>query len=211
MFDAAGTPGFVAGDERERILVAFADAVVERGYAHVTLDDVLRKGHVDPVGFARHFADLERWFLAAYDAAYEQAFTAAGAAFVATPGDWALGARAALEALWEFVTHSPTFAWLCTVEVFHVGERALAHRTRSLEMFAEFLEPGYAAAGERAPQRLVSEMIAGGIFELARRYTTESRLHQLPETLPSVVLFVLTPFVGREEAYRLAGLASSGA
>jgi AcrR family transcriptional regulator len=206
VFETGKTPGFVAEDERDRILAAFAEAVVDRGYPAVTLDAVLEAAGVDAEAFGRHFADLEECFLAAYDAAYDQAFAAAGGAFVNTPGSWSEGARAALERLLDFVTNTPAFAWLCTVEVLHAGPRAMAHRRRSFELFQLFLEPGFAEAGALEHKRVVSEMIAGGIFEMTRNYTVDGRLEQLQEALPAVVVLVLSPFVGRDEAYRLAGL-----
>ena len=69
----------------------------------------------------------------------------------------------------------------------------------------EFLEPGYVETGAPASApRTTSHMIAGSVFELIRRHAATDRLHELPNALFEVTLIVLSPFVGREEAGRIA-------
>jgi hypothetical protein len=68
-----------------------------------------------------------------------------------------------------------------------------------------FLEPGYSEAAENAPAtRLMSELIAGGVFDIIHRHTQQAELEQLPLALPAVTVLTLTPFVGNDEAARLA-------
>ena len=191
-------------DERERLVAALAALIAARGYEGTTAALIASRAGVDLHAFDRYFAGKEDCLLAAWDACAEQGFNAAAEAFVATPGSWAEATHAALAALLEFATASADFASLVAV-LPYAGTRGLVHRDRSLDLFMEFLEPGYAEAGAPASgARTTSHMIAGSVFELIRCYAGAGRFHELPDALPEVTLIVLSPFVGREEAERIA-------
>jgi AcrR family transcriptional regulator len=196
---------FHVRDTRELLLAAMAELVAEHGYEHASPPAVAARAGVSRSVFALHFESKEGCLLAAYDAAAEQAFSAAAAAFVATPGSWAEATHAALDGLLEYAAATPTFARLAEQALIHGGERAVARRAQVLDLFMEFLEPGYAIAGEPpdAP-RTASHLIGGAVYELLRRHVAEDRLAELPYALPEITLIVLSPFVGREEALRIA-------
>jgi AcrR family transcriptional regulator len=204
--DPIGRTGtFVVEDERGAILAAFAEHVAENGYRATTEADTVARAGVEAEAFGRYFPDTEACFVAAYDAAAQQCFSLVAEAYIHRGGTWIEGAHAALAALLEFVAGTPAFARLATVEIVNVGPRGLAHRDKSLDLFMELLEPGY-FGDSPPPSRLVSEMIAGGIFELMRRHAMEGRLEQLPDALPAITVVALAPFIGLTEARRLAAL-----
>jgi len=196
---------FQVRDSRELVLAAMAELVAEQGYERTSIRAIAARAGVSRSVFALHFESEEDCLLAAYDAAAEQAFSAAAAAFVATAGSWAEATHSALDALLEYAAETPTFARLAEQALIHGGERAVARRGQVLDLFMEFLEPGYVIAGEppEAP-RTASHLIAGAVYELLRRHVAEDRLVELPYALPEVTLIVLSPFVGREEALRIA-------
>jgi hypothetical protein len=47
-------------------------------------------------------------------------------------------------------------------------------------------------------------MAAGALFELIRSHASENRLARLPDALPTALLVVLAPVVGRDAALALA-------
>jgi AcrR family transcriptional regulator len=197
--------------ERQRILTALAELVAEQGYASTSEDQIIERAGVPRAAFDRRFADKEDCLLAAHDAALGHAFGAAAHAFLRTGGTWAEATRAALAGMLEVAAGSPALTQLCMTAAFHESERAAERHNRAIELFTGFLEPGYATSGEPAAgTRLTREMIAGGIFELIRAHVVEQRLDELPNALPSVTILTLTPFVGREEAGRMAGLSPGG-
>lgn len=199
---------FVARDEHERIAAALAELASEHGYEAVTTAQIAAKAGVGRDCFDRHYATKEDCFTAGYDAAVEQAFSAAAAAFIATSGSWAEGAHAALAALLDFVAGAPTVASLFVAAPLNVREAALERRQRAFELFSEFLQPGFAEGGDRLPdRRLLVEMIAGGIFQIFGLHAAAGRIEQLPDALPAVTLVTLGPFIGHDEALRLAGSA----
>ena len=71
--------------------------------------------------------------------------------------------------------------------------------------FMRLCELGYARAEPAGPSmRLAPQVVAGAVFELIRSHVVENRLERLPEALPTAVLIVLAPVVGRDEALRVA-------
>jgi AcrR family transcriptional regulator len=191
-------------DRRELLLAAMAELVAEQGYERTTIEQVIVHADVEQGAFALYFDSKEDCLLAAYDTAAEQAFSAAAVAFMSTPGTWAEAIHTALAALLDYSAQTPTFGRLAHEALLHGGERAVAARDRALDLFMEFLEPGYAIAGEPDAPRTPSHMIAGAVYELLHRHVVDDRLEELPNALPEITLIVLSPFVGRGEATRIA-------
>jgi AcrR family transcriptional regulator len=199
------------GGERQRILSAFADLVAEQGYASTTEDQIIERAGVESAAFDRRFADKEDCLLAAHDAAMGHAFGVAAHAFLRAGGSWPEATRAALAGMLGAAAGARALTRLCITAAFQGSERAAERHDRAVSLFAGFLEAGHETAGARPEDaRLTREMIAGGIFELVRTHVVERRIDELPEALPSATIFTLTPFVGREEAGRIAGLPPGG-
>lgn len=188
-------------------MVALAELSIEQGYADTTIEQIAARAELDEATFRGHFASKEECLLAAYDAAVDQAFSAAMRAYGSTPGTWAQATHAALRRLLEFLADTPALTNLCVVEAYHSGDRVFDRRQRALSLFTTFLEPGYSEAdADGPPTRLMSELIAGGVFDIIHKHTLQRRLDQLPAALPAVTVLTLSPFVGNDEAARLADL-----
>jgi len=148
--------------------------------------------------------DHER-MLADYDAAMEMAFAEIEHAFLVADGDWAERMRIALARLLTLASRNPEQARLCTIRVFEAGQAGLERRDVWMARFTGLCDSGYAQSGRSGgPPRLIPPIAAGALFELIRTHASEDRLEQLPEALPTAVLVVLAPVVGREAALALA-------
>jgi AcrR family transcriptional regulator len=208
----AGNPGFVSHDEREWLLGLFAELVAERGYEEVKLADLAERAGLDLASVQAYFACEEDCALAATDASTAQCFSAVAEAFMSTPGDCPRAAHAALDAMLRFMASVPAFVQLGLADLPRLSPRAAAHRRGYLDQFAEFLGPGFAAAPELPPQpELISQLIAGGIYEIIAKHLVEGRLDQLPDALPAVSFLTVALFFGVEEARRVASLPAPGA
>lgn len=199
----AAVATFVARDERERLFVALAELIAERGYDDVAPEAVADRAGLPPDAFERCFDSVEECLLGAFEAAAEQAYTASADAFMRTPGSWAEAVHAALAQLLGFLAGSPELTRMCIVEALYAGSPALERRDRALARFADFLEPGYAESADPPPV-VVSEAISGGVYELIRAHAVERRVETLPRSLPQATVIALSPFVGNAEAERLA-------
>jgi hypothetical protein len=96
-------------------------------------------------------------------------------------------------------------ALVCTVRILEAGAAGVQRRDVGMARFMGLCQAGYSQSGAApAPSDLVPSIAAGALFELIRTHTTDDRLDQLPEALPTAVLIVLAPILGRDEALALA-------
>lgn len=204
---SARNPAFIAHDEREELLAAYVGLVRDLGYDAVTLTVLSERSGLGPGAVSRHFAEPLDCALAACEVAGGQVFSAVAETFMSTAGDCPLAAREALRAMLEAMAGMPDFVHLIIAEYPQLGARAHAQRRRYLDLFAEFLGPGFAAAGHMPAQpEVLSLVIAGGIYEILAKHHLEGRLDQLPDALPGIVFITVAPFFGVEEARRVAAL-----
>lgn len=200
----APVPTFVPADEREEYLLAFAELVYERGYELVRLADVAERLAVPPDAVRAYWTSEEACAVDALRAGTEQTFAAVARAFMSAPGDCAAAAHRSLEVLLGALAGSPAMASLAILVPPMLSPRAAARHTGVLDVFAEFLGPGFAAMGHAPPQpEVVSQVLTGGISEVLRRHAVERRLTELPAALPAVSHVCVAAFFGLEDAHRV--------
>jgi AcrR family transcriptional regulator len=200
---------FVVHSQRERILDAVANLCAASGYAALTVDDIAQEAAVSLKAFYEHFADKEDAFLVAYEAGYGKGLAIVEAAYEAAPG-WRAGVAAGISALFEFLASEPAFAHLVLIDAQFATPQTADRSDRGTTPFAQMLVPGLEETSAQTPPPPVAiEAIAGGIFELCFSYAVGGRIAELPELTPRATYFALAPFIGAEEAGRIAttGLA----
>jgi AcrR family transcriptional regulator len=181
----------VAESQRERLLVAMADATAAKGYANVAVADVIERAGVSRRSFYEHFSNKEDAFLAAYDAGVAGLLDAIAEAEEAAAHDGGLPARAraGTEVYLRLLADNPAFARTFLIEVLGAGQRALQRRDAVHERFAERLADGFAAiahdAGRAvpAPAPYVFRAAVGAIHELV----LDCLLKRGPEALPELL------------------------
>jgi len=197
-------PTFTPGNERERLLVAFAELAYERGYELVRLSDLPGRTGVPIDVVLGYWTTEEECVLAALQTGAEQTFAAVANAFMSDPGDCAAAAHRSLGVLLDFLAASPALASLSILVPPVLSARAAARHKSVLDVFGEFLGPGFAAMGYTPPRpEIVSQVLTGGIFDVLRRHALERRLHELPSALPAVSHVCISAFFGLEEAVRV--------
>jgi AcrR family transcriptional regulator len=203
---------FVVHNQRERLIAGLAEAVAEHGYAATTITDLTKQAAVSRRTFYEHFESKEECFLAAYDAVLSQIRERIAQATEAEEG-WAQRVRAGLAALLRFFASEPAFAKLGMVESFAAGPAVAARHREAIESFIPMLRLGREEiAGEQAVPGTTEEAIVGGIALLVARRVIAGETERLEQLLPDVVRFALAPYLGEEEAARLAALpAPAGA
>jgi len=195
---------FVAQNQRERMLLATAELVAERGYQKTTIELIAKTARVALVTFYEHFDDKEGCFLAAFD----ESVAAAAEVFAELLDDerpWPDQISAALEVLLEMVVAEPARAKLCIVESQAAGGVALARYQGLLESVAPKLREGRALnprAG-RLPEGLETA-IAGGLAWLVHQRLVDDRVDDLKALLPEMLQVTLTPYVGEVAAAKAA-------
>ncbi len=195
---------FVAQNQRERIITALVDTVAERGYNATTVAHITKTAAVSRRTFYEHFADKEACFLAAYELVVDH-IRASMRAAADSFADWPQKVRAALATMLRFLSDEPDLARLCMIEpVAAGGEIAARHRT-AMQGFVEILKAGRPEhGGDRPLPAATEEALVGGIVSLIVREISSGRGEELENLLPDLVELTLAPYLGIEEAERLA-------
>ncbi len=202
---------FVTQNQRERMLLATAELVAERGYQKTTIELIAKTARVALVTFYEHFANKEECFLAAFDESVE----AAGEVFVEmvdTEQPWVDQIAAGLEVFLEMVVTERSRAKLCIVESQAAGGEALARYQGMLESVAPKLREGrdLNQRTSRLPEGL-EVAIVGGLMWLVHQRLVADRVDDLKGLLPEMLQVTLTPYVGEVEAARAAEAAQARA
>lgn len=191
---------FIVHNQRERMLLAVAEAVAEQGYATTTVADIISRARLSRRTFYEHFADKEECFLAAYDTVVEQLLAGVGHAYEQAD-TWPQKVHDGLHAFLFALAAEPAFACMCIVEVVAAGAEARGRRDAAMRVFVDFLEPGRAEApkGLVVPA-LASEIIVGGIYEAIYARLLRGEASSLVDMLPELLSCALVPFIGHRAA-----------
>jgi AcrR family transcriptional regulator len=195
---------FVVHSQRERILDAVANLTAAEGYAALNVEGIAEQAAVSLKAFYEHFAGKEDAFLVAYEIGHGKGLAFAERAYTAE-SDWRLGVRAGFAALFEFMATEPSFAHIALIDALIATARTAERSNVGVQAFARMLVPRTEEAPGQGPVLAVTiEAIAGGVFELCLHYALQGRIRELPELTASATYLALAPFLGPEEAARIA-------
>ena len=201
---------FVIHSQRERILDAVANLVSAGGYAAVGIDDIAEEAAVSLHAFYQHFADKEDAMLVAYELGHAKSLAIVQQAFDEQES-WPEAVRAAIEALFHFLACEPAFAHIALVDAMTATSRTAERCNAGVSSFAEMLLPGIEDTPPRTQQLAVAiEAVAGGIFEICLRHAEQRNIQDLPGRTVLATYIALAPFLGGEEAGRIAIKRSPG-
>lgn len=196
-------PEFVAQNQRERLTLALADALYERGYEKTTVSLIGKRAGVSKSDFYKHFESKDACFLATYDAAVERIRGRVVAA-CEEAGEWAYGVRDALAALLDYLASEPAQAGLVLVEGLRAGRGIYDRYQEAVQSFVPYLRDGAPSpASNVAPPEATDEAVVGGIASLLARRVLAGETERLGEFLPDIAEFALTPYIGAAEARRI--------
>jgi AcrR family transcriptional regulator len=200
---------FVTQNQRERMLLAMAELVAERGYQKTTIELIAKTSRVALVTFYEQFSSKEECFLAAFDesvAAAREVF----AELLDREDPWQEQISSGLEIFLEMVVKEQARAKLCIVEAQAAGTASLARYQAMLESVAPKLREGreFNPRSSRLPDGL-EVAIAGGIVWLVHQRLVADDVDDLMTLLPEMLQVTLTPYVGEQEAGRAADAAQA--
>jgi hypothetical protein len=124
--------------------------------------------------------------------------------FMDAADDPAQALHNALDSLLRDLAASPEMTYMSVVELPRLGPLVRDRHHQMLDLFGDFLQPGFAARGVALPSpEIVSLCITGGLWRIVRQHAIERRLQELPHSLPAISYVVLSTFFGIEEALRV--------
>jgi hypothetical protein len=119
--------------------------------------------------------------------------------------DWALGVAAAIRAALVFAARDPAAARALTTDALAAGRPGFAEYERMIAYLRDLLVAGRDEhpEAERLPGE-IERALAGGIAMLVAQRVDMGREDELPELAAEAIQFVLTPYLGVDEAKRVA-------
>jgi AcrR family transcriptional regulator len=204
----AGRHGFsreqVAHSQRERLIAGLAAAVAAHGYNAVTITHITKAAAVSRRVFYENFEGKEECFLAAFEVVVDHVRELIAEAVDSAP-DWPHRATAAARSVLAFLAAEPDLARLCLVESQGAGPRVAA---RFHEAVGELVPPLEKGREERSSDRplpaTTEDSTIGALVSLATRKVAAGEAERLEELLPDFTEFILSPYLGPDEAERLA-------
>jgi AcrR family transcriptional regulator len=194
---------FIAQNQRERLLVATAEALDELGYEKTTVSSIGAHAHVSKSDFYRHFGSKDDCFVGAYDDAVERLRDEVVSA-CAGRDEWADGVCFGIAAALAWMAREPARANLLLVEGLRAGRDVYQRYLVGLQSFVPCLRRG-------APEHVVvprsseatGEAVIGGMASLIARRVLAGETEQLEAFFPDVAQFALAPYLGAAEARRI--------
>jgi AcrR family transcriptional regulator len=190
----------VARNHRERIMYATAEVVHAKGYAEMTVADIVAAAGVAREVFYQHFADKQDAFLAAQQNNLYENLAVGAIRFFEGP-TWPERMWNVLDSITTFIARQPIVANLRFVEPYAAGPEAIQRMDDATLNFTFFVAEGYAQHEQaRALPHLASEAIAGATFETIPNEIAHGRATELPRLLPRLTYVAIAPFTGPAEA-----------
>jgi AcrR family transcriptional regulator len=182
---ATAVPRPAAAGHRARLTEGLAAAIAEKGYAAVTIADVVRIARVSKRTFYEHFADKEACFLALYAETSDELIELIATSAATAPGSWEERIEAAARAYFERVAGEPELIRAALLEIQAAGPRARELRREVQRRYADQLRAfSDAAAAEGAGRALTPALataVVGGLNELMLEAVEAGRAERIGE------------------------------
>jgi AcrR family transcriptional regulator len=183
------TRGFVAANQRGRIVEALVEVVDRFGLPAASVERVAARAGVSRRTFYEQFDGRDDLFAHTLDLAARGLHARVEAA-LAGEGDDAARLRRGLGALLDGLAEQPRLARLCVVTVLSAGPDALARRDAWMARFAELLDGLARERGEALPP-LTAEGLVGAVYDVVYKRIAAGETASLPRLLDHLHGFCL--------------------
>lgn len=195
---------FIVQHQRARIINALSEEVAAKGYRAVTVADIVRRAGIARNTFYGNFSSKEDCFLAAHQYGAEALAERILEASAGVEG-WPQRVEAGMMACLRTLAASPALARLCIVDSLSAGRAAAERYEQSLQALVPLFRVGRQVSthGRKLPDTL-EEAVVGGVFWIVYQRIVAGETERLEEIGPQLLEFVMTPYLGPEEARRMS-------
>jgi AcrR family transcriptional regulator len=174
--------------QNARMLHAVTRAVSEKGYAKVTVADIVALAGVSRRTFYEHFKDVEDCFVAAYEAGTGGLLAETEEAVRTTPSsNWRERFEIAIDAYLRVLSSDPDMARACLVDVLGAGQRAIDARRGVYKRFvAQMRFLRHPRGGGELPDAQFHATV-GAIGELVTEHIFDHGAESLADLTPTLV------------------------
>jgi len=195
----------VLANQRERLLAATTAIFAEQGYAALAVSAIVARAGVSRSTFYKFFDDKLDCVLASQRRAFE-ALGQTIAWACAAEQDWPRGAARGVGAALSFAARFPGEARLVLASSQVASEPALARQGLPVhERLIELLHDGSRRhPGARHPGGLAEQAAVGAAMSIVATFLAAGEIDTLAQRKVELIEVVLTPYLGGEEAKRVA-------
>ncbi len=186
--------------ERQRLLDAMLEELVEKGYPDTEVEAAARRAELNGEQWSRHFPDKDACLFAAFDQLTDQLRTAI-AEGCASADDWTGRVAAGLRHLLERLAARAELAEALARTFPAIGPAAQERYQAFVESLAPLLAEGreHTTAGPQLPAEV--ELLAIGAAEaIVFDQIQAGQSGQLQQLCPEILFSLLVPFIGAEAA-----------
>ena len=177
----------VAANQRRRMIDATIDVVGEKGYAELTVSDVIKRAGVSRRAFYEHFSNREECFLATYDSIMADSSRAVADAFGDASGvpD---NAQSAIAEIFRRALRRPDAMRVLMVEIGAAGPEGLSRREQLGVAYEGVLRERLGLPPGPGPiPNPVLRGVIGGIGAVLYGHVQSGRRKQLMQLVPQLV------------------------
>jgi len=190
----------VVESQRRRLLAGMTKALVDEGFARLTVEHVVINAGVSRKTFYEYFDSREACLLAAYDVASEELWRVGEGAATAAEG-WPAQVGAVLAAAADFLAAGPERAHLFTREARVAGPEIAAHQSADAERAAALLRAGRDESAEAKDLPEATELtLVENLAALIGANVLSGVAEMLPGLVPQLAEYLLQPYLGAERA-----------
>jgi AcrR family transcriptional regulator len=193
---------FVTENQRGRLTAGIIATVAAQGYHDATITQIAAAAGVSRRTFYSYYSSKEECFLDAYDQIAAHLREAATEA-AAPHAEWADQVAARLRSALLVFAANPDLVRFYLVEAPRAGDEIAARYRRGAARALTQLTAGRPDS-VRKPPEAIEYAVIGGMAALIADRVQIGEGESLPELLPDLLELVLTPYLGREEAVRVA-------
>lgn len=193
---------FVAGHKRRRIMDAIAELTAEQGYDSTKIGDIVRRAGVARKTLYDNFEGKEEVFLAAFDAAVDEAIRRIEEDCAKVEGGWEEQVQAGLASFLRYVAEEPALARMCMIEALSATPAATERYEKAVQRFVDLTKravPQNAQLPETIEETLVGG-VAWIVYQQIRRHETE----KAEDLFPELSEFMLAPFLNAAAEHETA-------
>jgi AcrR family transcriptional regulator len=189
---------FVALHKRRRITGAIAELTAEQGYEATKISDLVRRAGVARKTLYDNFEGKEEVFLAAFDAAVEEAMRRIEEDCAKVDGGWEERVQAGLAAFLGYVAEEPALARMCMIEAMSATPAATQRYENAVQSFVELIGHNVPHS-DRLPET-IEETLVGGVAWIVHQRIRRGETKKAMDLLPELAEFMRAPYRGVAEA-----------
>jgi len=180
------------------MLRSVAEVVAERGFAKVTVADVISRAGVSRETFYEHFSDKEDCFIAALDEGARVLHEILAAVVASGGGNPLEQLDRMLKAYLNTLAAERAFAKAFLIDAYGAGPRATLRRIELQRQFVNLVAEIFNSAEPDAPGRFACEALVASISSMVTVRVGSGRLDELPALREPIIELVKRVAGGRE-------------